>query len=217
MRTRKVRGHKRRWKQIEEWKNTNLNLDLKYLTEYERDYIKIRVHPWSGLSLRNSSYPEPKGQSKQKILNGLFDIYEEWKKKLEEFEKPYYLKIWLYDNRFSMSQVVCAVGNYIDFYDNTFNKTENREQIDFGNYGSNIRNRVELFNWESHLDEDHFDNTELGKPDDYETIEVYLESKKWFEKLMKKPHNTVKHKEPIGDTLESYLFEKGKIWIGEIK
>ena len=101
MRLRKIRGHKRRWKKIEDWKNYNLNLDMDYLLEYQRDYVKIRIHPWSGLSLINSVYLEPKRLTKQKMLNGLFDIYDQWKKQLDNFGKPYYLKIWLYDNRFS--------------------------------------------------------------------------------------------------------------------
>jgi hypothetical protein len=217
MRVRKIRGHKRRWKQIQSWKNSNLNLDLDYIKEYERDYTKIRIHPWSGLSLKNSTYPEPKRQTKLKMLNGLFDIYDQWKNQLDKLGKPYYLKIWLYDNRFSMSQIVCATGEYVDFYAKTFNKSEKEEQIKSNKYKAQLQPRIEIFNWECHLDEDHFDNTDLGQPDDYETIEEYLESKIWFEKLMKKPHKTVKFKEPIGDAIESYSFEKGKIWIGEKK
>ena len=217
MRIRKIRGHKRRWKQLEDWKNYNLNLDMDYLLEYQRDYVKIRIHPWSGLSLINSVYLEPKRLTKQKMLNGLFDIYDQWKKQLDNFGKPYYLKIWLYDNRFSKSQVVCAIGEYFDFYEKTFNKSEKEEKINGSEYNNEIQPRIELFNWDCHLDEDHFDNTDLGQPDDYGTIEDYLESKKWFEKLMKKPHKTVKFKEPIGDAIESYSFEKGKVWIGEKK
>jgi hypothetical protein len=217
MRIRKIRGHKRRWKQIESWKNSNLNLDLHYIKEYERNYTKIRIHPWSGLSLKNSIYPEPKRQTKLKMLNGLFDIYDQWKNQLDKLGKPYYLKIWLYDNRFSMSQIVCAIGEYVDFYAKTFNKSEKEEQINPNKYKVQLQPRIELFHWESHLDEDHFDNTDLGQPEDYETIEEYLESKIWFKKLMKKPHKTVKFKEPIGDATESYSFEKGKIWIGKKK
>jgi hypothetical protein len=116
-----------------------------------------------------------------------------------------------------LCQIVCATGEYVDFYAKTFNKSEKEEQIKSNKYKAQLQPRIEIFNWECHLDEDHFDNTDLGQPDDYETIEEYLESKILFEKLMKKPHKTVKFKEPIGDAIESYSFEKGKIWIGEKK
>ena len=215
MKIRKIRGHKRRWEQIENWKNSNLNLDLDYLKEYERDYTKIRIHPWNGLSLIKSIYPEPKRQTKQKILNGLFEIYDQWKNQLDKLGKPYYLKIWLYDNRFSMSQVVCATGEYVAFYEKTFNKSDKGKSINYNEYNKLLQPRMEQFNWDCHLDEDHFDNSALGQPEEYGSIEDYLESKIWFEKLMKKPHKTVKFKEPIGEIVESYLFEKGNVWIGE--
>lgn len=217
MSIKKIRGHKRHWKQIESWKNSNLNLDLDYIKKHGRDYTKIRIHPWNGLSLINGVNIQPKKQTKLKMLYGLFEIYDQWKIQLDTLGQPYYLKIWLYDNRFSMSQIVCATGEYIDFYANTFNKSETVVQMNFNEYPPLLQPRIKQFNWECHLDEDYFDNTDLGEPDDYGTTEGYIKSKIWFEKLMKKPHKTIKHNNPNSDTIESYLFEKGKVWIGERK
>ena len=122
MKTKKVRGHRRRWSDIDRWVETHKNLNLEYLKEYQRDYAKIRVHPWSGISLTNSQTPEPTRQTKTKILSGLIEIYDSWKNELDKLGENYYLKIWLFEQRFASSQVVCALGDYLEFYENTFLK-----------------------------------------------------------------------------------------------
>ncbi|MBE0640389.1 MAG: hypothetical protein IH599_00025, partial [Bacteroidales bacterium] len=147
MRKKKIRGHKRRWKEIENWRLDNLDLNLTdyLLNERDRYYAKIRVHPWSGLSLTNSMTPEPTRKTKQKILKGLLDIYEDWKNQLDKLGQPYYLKIWLFEPRFSQSQVVCAIGNNVDFYENTFFKPEKNKVLNADNYGE-LKGRLESFN-----------------------------------------------------------------------
>jgi hypothetical protein len=49
----------------------------------------------------------------------------------------------------------------------------------------------------------------------YASLADYEEDKRWFEKMLKKPHRTTKLKEPIGDATESYSFKKGDVWLGE--
>jgi hypothetical protein len=215
VRQKKIRGHNRRQKQIDNWRLDNLSLDLTdyLLNQRDRYYAKIRVHPWSGLSLTNSVTPEPTGKTKQKMLNGLLDIYEDWKKQLDKLGQPYYLKVWLFEPRFSQSQVVCAIGDNVDFYENTFYKPDTNKTIQLDNYGSS-KTKLSKFNWDYRLDEDHYDNTEVGEPEIYASRQDYEETKTWFEKLLKKPHRTHKFKEPIGDITESYSFKRGDIWLG---
>ncbi|MEQ9167267.1 MAG: hypothetical protein RLO12_13500 [Fulvivirga sp.] len=213
MKTKKIRGHKRRWSDIDQWVENQKNLDLDYLKKYKRDYSKIRVHPWSGISLTNSQTPEPNGQTKTKILSGLIEIYDSWKKELDKLDESYYLKIWLFEPRFANSQVVCAIGDYLDFYENTFYKPDDWKKLNPENYGP-LKNEIESFNWEFRLDEDHFDNSEPGDPKLYATLADYEEEKRWFEKMMKKPHRTTEFKEPIGEATESYSFKKGIVWLG---
>lgn len=214
MKTKKIRGHKRRWNDIDQWVENHKNLNLDYLKEYQRDYAKIRVHPWSGISLTNSQTPEPKGQTKTKILKGLIEIYDSWKTELDKLDVNYYLKTWLFRPRFASSQVVCAIGDYLDFYENTFFKPEDSKKLNPENYGT-LKNEIEKFNWEYRLDEDHFDNSEPGDPELYTTKADYEEDKKWFEKTLKKPHRTTKFNEPIGEATESYSFKEGDVWLGE--
>lgn len=211
----KIRGHKRIWRKIDQWINDNKNLDKETLLCWERNYVKFRVFPWNGFSRSNrkSILQEPKSITRDKILNGLFEIYENWKVELDKLGEPYYLKIWLYEERFSNSQVVCALRNKINFYDHTFSKPDYHKEIKSINFGNN--KKIENYNWELRLDEDLFDNTELGEESEYENKESFLESKKWFEKMLNKKHRKYKPENPTEDFFEIYAFEKGKIWIGE--
>ena len=210
MKTKKIRGHKRIWNDIEKWKNAKLKLDLETLKQNERDYTKIWVHPFSGISLTNSQIPEPKAETKKRILSGLLDIYESWKNQLDKLNEPYYLKVWIFEPRFSKSQVVCAIGNSIEFYQNTFNIPEKAKEfkIDFGGI---IKNIIENYNWECRLDEDFLFSTDIGNPEDYENEKEYLEDKKWFNNKLKKKHIT----KTLKDGTNSYVFEIGNVWIGE--
>ncbi|EMF0428364.1 hypothetical protein I4L49_001232 [Enterococcus faecium] len=40
-RRQKIRGLKRRVKEIDQWKTSNMSLDLGLLEEYSRDYVKL--------------------------------------------------------------------------------------------------------------------------------------------------------------------------------
>lgn len=197
------------------WRLENLNINLTdyLLNQRDRYYAKIRVHPWSGISLTNSITPQPKGKTKQKILNALIDIYVDWKSQLDQLGQPYYLKIWLFEPRFSQSQIVCAIGDNINFYDNTFFKPKKTLKLNSEHYGQ-LKNKLESFIWNYRFDEDHYDNTEVGELEMYALKQDYEEAKKWFEKLLKTPHRTHKFREPIGDTTESYSFKFGDIWLG---
>jgi len=212
VKTKKIRGHKRIWKDIEKWKNANLKLDLENLKRNERDYAKIWVHPFSGITLTNSQNPEPKAETKKRILNGLFDIYESWKIQLDELNEPYYLKLWLFEPRFSKSQVVCAIGNSIDFYNNTFNIPENIKEFKTDFVGT-TKKRIENFDWEYKLDEDFMFSTDIGNSEDYENHKEFLEDKKWLNDRLKKNHKT----EILKDGTECYIFELGRVWLGEKK
>ncbi len=215
MRQKRIRGDHRLHKQIDNWRLDNLSLDLTdyLLNERDRYYAKIRVHPWSGLSLINSVTPQPTGKTKQKMLNGLLDIYENWKTQLDKLGQPYYLKVWLFEPRFSQSQVVCAIGDNVDFYENTFYKPDTEKAIRFDNYGT-LKSKLSKLNWDYRLDEDNYDNTEVGEREIYASRQDYEDTVKWFDKLLKKPHRTHKLKELISDATELYSFKRGDIWLG---
>lgn len=213
MKQRKIRGNNRRQKNIESWRVENLNLRLDILDYYHFDHVDIVVHPWCDISTVNSKIPEPKGDTKILMLNGLIDIYHSWKKQLEGLGNPYYLKIWLFEPRFSRSQVVCALGDMINFYENSFYQPEIQKDFIHGNYGV-LQNKLSWFAWDYRLDEDYYDNSEVGKPESYASIQEYESESMRFNKLLTKPHRQVVFNEPIGDITESYYFKRGNLWIG---
>jgi len=213
MKAKKIRGHKRRWKDIDHWIQANKEIDLDSLTNYQHNYIKIRVYPWSEMTDINGQLPEPNGITKAKILNGLIEIYDMWKTEIEKLGEPYYLKIWLFEPRFSKSQVVCAIGEWLDFYESTFFKPEKSKEFSAENYGV-LTSKIKEFNWEYRYDEEHLNNIEPGSPEDYTSLDGYEERKKWFDKMLKKPHRITDFKEPIGGATESYSFKKGNVWLG---
>jgi hypothetical protein len=215
MRTKKIRGHRRRQRQIDNWILDNLSINLKdYLKGRDRHYTKIRLHPWSGISITKSIVPEPTGKTKKKIVKGLVDIYRNWKAQLDNLGQPFYLKIWLFEPRFSRSQVVCAIRDSVDFYKNTFLKPDNSKEL-ISNYGTS--SGVEKLTWDYHLDEEHYDNCEVGEPGQYASRQDYEAAQRWFKKILTKPHRTTKFKDPIDGKVESYSFKRGDLWLGETK
>lgn len=213
MRQKKIRGHKRRQKQIELWRQNSLTLDLDNLSDRQRAYVKIYVHPWSGLSIQNSLVPPPNGKTKRDILNALLDIHDNWKKQLDKLGQPYYLKVWLFEPRFSTSQVVCAIGDYRDYYNDTFFKPNFSKELNPINYGK-LQDRISKLKWDFRLDEDIHDNFDLGEPEQYSSLKDYEADKIWFKKLMQKPHRTVKLEKNQGAINELYFFRRGFVWVG---
>lgn len=213
----KIRGHNRIWKNIDQWVLSNKKISIEDLISSERCYVKFRISPWVGSTRRRtkSIVPEPKAKTKQKILNGLFEIYDTWKIELDKLGEPYYLKIWLFEDHFSNSQVVCAIRDKIDFYDGTFSKPTFSKKMNRNNFGSN--QKLGDYNWELRLDEDFYSKSDIGEPSDFGSETDYLESKKWFEQLMKNPHTTYPIDNPTDDYDEYYGFVKGNVWLGEKK
>lgn len=209
MKYQKIRGHQRRQKAIEQWRSENLDLRLDLIEKYSYDHIDIIVHPWCDISLTRSAFPEPKGKTKQLMLKGLTDIYDSWKKQLDNISKPYYLKIWLFEPRFSKSQVVCAIGDRIGHYNNLFFNPDNGKQFKSGYHGS-LKKRLDALKWVYRFDEDHIENDYVGEPTQYLTEKDFVETQKWFNKTMNKPHRITK----LDNTLVYYSFKKGDLWLG---
>jgi hypothetical protein len=218
MRQKKIRGHLRRQKQIETWlaENQSWNLQRYFQSGQDFCYVKIAVHPWNGLSVTKSILPEPRGKTKQKMLSGLFDIYENWKRKLDRFGKPYYLKIWLFEPRFSQSQVVCAVGDSIDHYENLFFTPASHKKLNANHYGP-LKTRVEGFDWKYRPDEYVVEDPETDSPEEYADLRKYREAIHRFEKQLKKPHRTWEYGGTPGEATRLYAFKCGDMWLGEAR
>lgn len=213
MKSKKIRGHRRRWKSIDRWVESHKHLDLDYLNSHQRDYAKIRVKPWSGIPVTDSNFPEPTGITKTKMIAGLLEIYDSWKRTLDRHSEPYYLKVWLFEPRFSQSQVVCSIGEALEFYENTFHTPEEAQVFNPNLYGS-LKHELSQLNWTYALDEDHIDNIEPGHPNEYASLQDFERESRRIKGLLKQPHRTTVLKESIGGASELYSINKGVVWIG---
>lgn len=218
MRFKKIRGHKRRWKQIEKWATEMSSLNTSQLSRINYDYTKVWIHPWSGISITNSSIPEPYGETRKRILQGLIRIYDSWKLQLEQRSEPYYLKIWLFEQRPSKSQVVCAIGDRIHVYENTFHNAKDDKVLNLKHFGT-LQNQLAKFHWDHRLDEEHLMGLEdeVGSIEDYRNPKDFFEMKSWYVQRMKSPHRTVSVETYEGVHKEVHSFKIGDVWIGELK
>lgn len=210
MRKIKIRGHKKRQKKIQKWIENESNLNINLLEKYKYWHSDIYVHPWCDVSIVNSEFPEPKSKTRNDLILGLEKIYDSWKIELEKLNKPYYLKIWLYEPRISKSQVVCAVDEKIEYYSNIFFKINHKPNVsDFCNKLSS------KLKWELFEDTQTWSEKDLLEPVEfYRFEEDYNFSIKLLNKLKKGNYRTEKI-ESGGNNDTLYFVPKGKIWVSD--
>lgn len=112
----KVRGWKRRIRQLEQFRLAHRDLDVEALRHGRGvRYVKIWLDPWSRLVPRN-----PPHWYRRRILAAFVDILGAWRERLEAAGEPYYLELWLFHPDFHDTQVVAAMGEAIDYYRTLF-------------------------------------------------------------------------------------------------
>lgn len=111
----KIRGWKKLLRRIEIWKNSNIMLDLNALENYKRDYLKITIDPWYRLVKRN-----PPVWYQRYLVDALCDIYLNWENEIKKVRDEFYLKMWLFEKNIINSQIVIAIDDKINFYNNLF-------------------------------------------------------------------------------------------------
>ncbi len=205
-RTKKIRGHKRIWKAIDNWVENSKKLDLNYLKRNQREYVKVWLQPFGNISVLNSDFEPPKGKTRKKIIAGILEIHNHWKQELDKLNEPYYLRIWFYDNDVSNSQVVCSIGELLDFYDKTFHKPKEKKPFPSDSLG---------LQWEYRLNENHFTVDEIGEPDEFYSLEDYLDNKKMIERVIKNPKTRIsKFTNKEGETTTYYSEKHADVWLG---
>ncbi|UYZ64702.1 hypothetical protein [Hymenobacter weizhouensis] len=214
MRFQKIRGIKRRNRSIRKWVSNNLTCRFDILEKYHEDHCDIVVHPWCDISLINSAIPVPRGATKLLMLKGLIEIYHAWKQQLNTYGEPYYLKIWLFEPRFELSRVMCAI--------NRIKQQRESEITGFqigalpNNVFTSAQPYLKDFTWSRIDDQDFHSNDDLGTPDNYVSFDAYLEDKKWIEKIMSRtPHTITKRQNSNGTISLIYGFRRGSLWVGE--
>lgn len=210
----KIRGENRRLRAIEQWVKNSETLNLDDLQRYERDYAKFWVRPWCNLSVTNSLIPQPQGVFRERFLAGLAHIYCQWKHQLDSLNRPYYLKIWLFEQDLKRSQVVCAIGESLHFYDNTFDKVEQTGSTSQAFTLNQTEQAVfKDFNWQKMRELEAVFDDYLADPSVYSSYREYLRDKAWFESLEQTALEKV-----YDDSSNSqyYVLDKGTVWLGDL-
>lgn len=212
IRYKKIRGKNRILRNIDDWVSRNSDLNLDDLLKHQRDYVKFWVRPFSNLNIGNSIYPEPDGIIKEKLLRGLFDIYQSWKNQLDGLEKPYYLKIWLFEKQISRSQVVCAIDDCLHFYDHTFDKIENPDFTKLNHLFDGKLSNFPQLSWQQGIDVAYIENTYLNSFTDT-TSQEFKQAEQWFNEMKNRAYSTyIETQNNDGEFY--YLVENDKVWIG---
>lgn len=212
MKYKKIRGEKRRIRHIQNWIQQNLQLDMDNLKKQHSDYVKFNVDPWNRLSLINSVYPQPEGIYKQFLIKGLSQIYFAWKAQLDQLEQPYYLKIWLFEKDLKRSQVVCAIGEKLDFYQHTFQYCPENKKIFDSRHYVEVKGILDQCTWLNQIDIQLYESDYVDELKDYASPKDYLETQHWFEEFVLKQHHSIFN---INGILY-YGVKKDCVWLGDL-
>ncbi len=211
MRTKKIRGYSKILNSIDRWRTNNLELDVEELKYNQREYVKVWIHPFSTISALGSSYPAPTGKARKMILKGLIDIYSSWKKSLEELEQEYYLRLWLYPQDISKSQVVCAIGDFLNFYDGTFYVPEDQNEFPFDQFGE-FKDRLQKFSWTQAHEEIQLQDHDVGEPEEYGSLKEYYAHRKWFNRKIRNARLIAGNEEGQ----RTYSVKQDIVWLGAV-
>ena len=156
-------------------------------------------------------FPQPKKAFKRALINGLVEIYTSWQDQVKKLNKPYYLKIWLFEKDLKKSQVVCAIDYKIDFYSNTFEEIINSKKA---NPFQNINTKLNDFQWQMALDNLYIEDDIIQNKKEYSSEKDYLQAKKWFNKVVLKKYKRI---ETFEENRSFYVLDNDVVWLGEIK
>lgn len=213
IRYKKIRGKNRILRNIRHWTECHRHLDLENLQHAGRDYVKFWVKPFCNLNITNSRYPEPTDEIKEELLQGLLTIYQNWKIQLDTLNKPYYLKIWPFQNQIRRSQVVCAIDDYLNFYDNTFEMVEHTNFHELYQIFDSNFNHYPKLTWQQGIELKAIENNYLSLFYD-ENSPDYTQGKEWFSQVTQNARSIHHLDSPFDGTEFYYMIENDRVWVG---
>jgi len=197
----KIRGWKRLKRRIEWWKSNNIQLNMKYLRDQHRDYVKLWIPPFYGLQTMT-----PPLWYRRLLLKAIIDVYHEWHKQLKAENEDFYLKIWLYEPDFIRSQIVAAYKEAIDFYSDSFDKQEETEASPLKIYEP-LEHELNAFVWEPHIHTEYYWLSDLE-----EDLELGLRSRGDVLRIKE-----ISYSKDNDGKDEWYKVNAGTVWIGSLK
>lgn len=188
----KVRGWKRRLRQLERFRRTYRTLDVEALRASQYDYVKIWLDPWSRLGGRN-----PPVWFRRRILAALVDIHDAWRVQLDALGEPYYLEIWLFHPDFHRSQVVAGLDWRMDHYRSVFEPAPRAAPRPPALYDDAAYD-LDRFRWRAGTEV----NAYMAEPGELDADDA-ADFQRRAARVEQRPN---------GDTL--YIFELGRVWQG---
>ena len=144
----KIRGWKRKVKEIDRWFEANKMPDLRHFEAKGEEYIKIRIDPWTRVCER-----VPPDWYFRLVIHKLVLIHNLWEEIFKGQKIPYDLQIWLNYPNTIRSEVVCAkVDSFGGVRDNYYRKSSKNKPLPLS-WADSIP-ELQLFTWQVHDDED---------------------------------------------------------------
>ncbi|MBD3922923.1 hypothetical protein H8B09_29720 [Paenibacillus sp. PR3] len=198
----KIRGMKRRARKLSSWTEYHKQLDIESLLKHNKEYVKVWIKPFYNLHYINANKvgkKNPPKKFRKQIIFRLIEIFMSWEEKLEQLKQPFYLKIWLADPEFMDSQVVAALGDEIEYYNNIFMNNEEHKQ-----FSIIVRHPlIDQFVWERCIN-------------GYYVWESDLETEKEINEVRRKAIRT--DETIINERVERmYFINTGDMWTGSIR
>ncbi|HEX6909867.1 MAG TPA: hypothetical protein VF142_05720 [Longimicrobium sp.] len=190
----KVRGWKRRLRQLERFRLAHRTLDVEALRQSHYHYVKVWLDPWSRLGGRN-----PPIWFRRRILAALMDIHDAWRAALEGLGEPYYLEVWLFHPDCYRSQVVAGLDWRMEHYRNVFPPAADAATRPLALYDDPAYD-LDHFAWRPGTDE----NVYMACPG-----ELDADAKADFERR-------ASHVEQAANGDALYFFELGTVWQGAL-
>ncbi len=215
MRNKKIRGLKRRQKTIDQWFEYHKNVDFEYLEQNNSYYVKTEIDPWWNL-LTTSKYPS---NYRKQLFSKLLNIYDLWRQQMQSNYDNFYLAIWVFDNRFIHSQVVTAIGERIEYYDNMW--LHHEKSLKFPIYLFKEESaRTNEYTWKSADDEDLLPESYFldASIQEYHSAKHYYEDQRYYKRLLKRDTPTRMIRDNHGENPEKvFRVKRGNCWIGKRK
>lgn len=190
----KVRGWKRRIRQLEQFRLAHRELDVEALRRGGRHYVKIWLDPWRRLVPRNPPY-----WYRRRIVAAFIDILGAWRERLEAAGEPHYLEMWLFHPDFYDTQVVAAVGEELGFYRMSFDPAEGAPAQPPAEYGDAVCTRDDL-RWRA------------GQV-------IHAEMASWYEgdfQALARLVPTANRLQQTADGDTLLIFHRGLVWLGSL-
>ncbi|WP_053367935.1 hypothetical protein [Bacillus sp. FJAT-27245] len=201
----KIRGWKRHKRKIQRWRQNVIDLDLDYLREHQKYYVKLWIHPFYSLVRTN-----PPNWYDRLLLNEMIDVYLSWNEKMAKEFEDYYLKIWLFDPDFISSQIVVTCKGCINTYDEAFDKNPVTRTFPFHKFES-LKDKLALFDWEAHINAEVYFEKEL-----VEDLQLGFRTEAELNKIRNQSYVNETIQFSYGNDI-LYKVNVGDVWVGTLK